>query len=78
MAQEAPSAVRFFTSDHPALANTLRGRLEKLRAQYVEQMGGGFAQDWGDYKRRAGEIGGIDQALQICIETDNDLRKGER
>lgn len=78
MAQEQPSAVRFFTSDHPALAQTVRWRLEKMRAQYIEQIGAGSAQDWGDYKHRAGVINGLDQAIQVCITIDGEMRKADR
>ena len=77
MANERPSAVRLFAPDHPALAVTVRARLEKQRENQIEQMATGYAQEWGDYKQRVGIVKGLDEAIQICLNVEQEL-KSER
>ena len=77
MANERPSAVRLFAPDHPALAVTVRARLEKQRENQIEQMATGYAQEWGDYKQRVGIVKGLDEAIQICLTVEQEL-KSER
>lgn len=67
------SAVHYFAPEHPQIARTLRGKIEKERRDLVAQLADGFAQDWGDYKHRAGVIKGLDLALQLCIAAESDL-----
>jgi len=68
MATQQPSAVRFFAVDHPAVAGTVRAKLEKYRRDLIEELT--VAADWGDYCRRAGRVEGIDAAIQHCIDVD--------
>lgn len=70
------SAVRMFVPEHPAIARTVRGKLERRRAECAEQLAAGLAQDLSDYKHRSGVIRGIDEAIQMCIDTENELNKG--
>jgi hypothetical protein len=70
MATQQPSAVRFFAVDHPAVAGTVRARLEKYRKEIFEQFPA--SSDWGDFKFRAGRLQGIDDALQHCIDVENE------
>lgn len=77
MAQERPSAVRLYAPDHPALAITVRSQIEQQRNKLIEENGTGNAQDWGDYKSRAGVIMGLDLALQICINIESEIRRQE-
>lgn len=77
MATPTPSAIRLFAPDHPALAVTVRARLEKERNSQIEQMATGYAQDWGDYKQRVGIVKGLDEAIQICLNVEQEL-KSER
>lgn len=71
----AMGSVRYFTSDSPAIGRTVRGKLERRRAELVAQLSEGFAQDWADYNRRAGVVRGLDEALQICIEVETELNR---
>ena len=73
MATQQPSAVRFFAVDHPAVAGTVRARLEKRRKDLVEELA--FAADWGDYSRRAGRLEGIDNAIQLCIDVETEAQE---
>lgn len=68
-----PVAVHFFAPEHPALAHTVRAKLETQRAKLVAEVADGFASDWPDYRQRVGIIKGIDEAIQCCIETENNL-----
>jgi hypothetical protein len=76
MATQQPSAVRFFAVDHPAVAGTVRERLEKRRKDLVEELA--FAKDWGDYSRRAGRLEGIDNAIQHCIDVETESQERNR
>ena len=68
-------AVRFLVPDNPAAPRTLRGRLEKLRAEQGEQLIKGYAQDWGDYCKRQGEIKGLDVAIRECEAVESEQRE---
>ena len=70
---DRPSAVRIFAPEHPNLARTLRAKLEKERAGLAANITDGLAQDWADYKHRAGVIKGIDAAIQLCINAESEL-----
>jgi hypothetical protein len=70
MATQQPSAVRFFAVDHPAVAGTVRARLERYRKELVET--GYMATDWGDFKFRAGRLRGVDDAIQHCLDVENE------
>lgn len=73
MAGNPSSAVRFYSPEHPALAHTVRGKLEVRRAKLSAEITDGFSSDWPDYRQRVGVIKGIDEAIQCCIETENNL-----
>lgn len=75
MAGERQSAVRLFASDHPALAHTVRARLEKQRDDLISQVGTGYAQDWANYKYCVGTIQGLQDAIDICKQTESDMEK---
>lgn len=64
----AETAVRFFAPDNPALARTLRGHLEKMKAEKILQLVS--AQDWPDFKQRRGEILGLEAAITECVEAE--------
>lgn len=70
-AAERQSAVRFFAPDHPTLANTLRAKLEKRKAELM--LGMTYAGDWADFNQRRGVIFGLDEAIAFCAETEKDL-----
>lgn len=76
MATQQPSAVRFFAVDHPAVAGTVRARLEKYRRELVEQFQS--AVDWGDFKYRSGRLQGVDDAIQHCIDVENESAERTR
>ena len=73
MAAPQPSAVRFFAPDHPALAATIRARLEQRRADLIEELL--LASDWADFNKRRGVVKGIDEALLHCSEVERDLNE---
>jgi len=66
-----PTAVRLFASDHPALARTVKARLERRRLELIEQLTG--AQDWADYKHRIGVIEGLREAAMHCDDVHKEL-----
>lgn len=71
----ADSALRLYAENHPALAGTLRVRLEARRSELIKQNGEGYSQDWSDYKHRAGVIQGLQDAIDICEQAEKDLEK---
>ena len=73
MAAPQPSAVRFFAPDHPALAVTIRARLEQRRKDLIEELL--LAADWADFTKRRGVVQGIDEALLHCSEVERDLNE---
>lgn len=75
---DSPSAVRFYTPEHPNLARGLRGKLMKERINLVAQLAEGNAQDWADYNKRVGVIRGLDNAIAACDETESELNGGEK
>ena len=75
MPTQRPSAVHLFAPDHPALALTVKARLEAARKQYLEELAMPLGDT--DYQRRAGKVNGLDEAIQICIETENEPKKGD-
>jgi hypothetical protein len=70
MASERPSAVRFFPVDHPAIAGTVRAKLERRRKELMEELL--FAADWGDYNKRVGRVEGLDNAIQHCLDVETE------
>ena len=76
MANERPSAVRLYAPDHPALAITVRARIEQRRKELIEQLM--FPVDWADYNRRAGTVRGLEAALELVDEVEKELTDGRR
>jgi hypothetical protein len=68
---QRPSAVTFFAPDHPRLANTVKAKLEARRAELLD---GIVLLPDDKMPSRAAEIRGIETAIQICIETENELK----
>lgn len=65
-------AFRTFALDQPATARTLKARILKHRQDRLTEIGEGYAQDWGDYKHRAGVIEGLLLAAGICEELEKE------
>lgn len=76
MPNERPTALRFFAPDHPKLADSMRAKLESRRDELLEQLLMPLPHD--DYNRRAGAILGLDEAIQMCIDTELELRQRDR
>lgn len=76
MATQQPSAVRFFPIDHPAMAGTVRGRLEKRRRELLDEVMA--ANEWGDYCLRKGRVEGVDNAIQHCLDVENETTERNR
>lgn len=68
---DSVSSVSFFVPDTPKLTRNLRGKLSEERLKRIEQLVG--AEDWPDFKQRLGAIRGLEIALKLCIETEQDL-----
>ena len=68
----ADTAVTIFPLDHPRLARTLVGKLEVRRVALMAQLANGNAEDWPDYKERVGVIRGLQEAIDIAKETEQD------
>lgn len=73
----ADRAIRLYAEDHPALARTLRVKLEKRQLELASQMAAGSVQDWPDYKLRLGVIRGLQEAIDMC-EAEEKSQDGDR
>jgi hypothetical protein len=69
----ADSAFRITAAEHPSIARTLRGKLETMRNQLVDTLANGYAQDWADYRHKVGIRIGLDHAIELCRDTEQDL-----
>ena len=58
--------------DTPRVARTIRGKLERRRAELAEFIVQGTVMDWADYKRRVGVLEGIDEALRVCDDIEKE------
>lgn len=65
--------LRIFALDHPHVARTLYGRLKKRQEELVVQNGIGLAEDFADYRHRAGVIHGLQEAIDLCEQTNKEL-----
>jgi hypothetical protein len=54
--------------DHPRLAGHLLSRLQKQRAEMIENIAKNLAQDFPEYKRLCGVIEGLDIAISLAEE----------
>jgi hypothetical protein len=68
----ATPAVRFYSEDHPALARTLRVKLDQYRDTLITALGDGLAQDFADYRYRAGKIAGLKDAIDLCEQAEKE------
>lgn len=64
--------VAFFVPDHLVIVRTLRMKL--LDVLDNETLHLKDAQDWEDFKQRLGRVQGIETALRILTETEQDMR----
>lgn len=76
MATQRPSAVSFFPVDHPAIAGTVRGKLESYRKQLMEELA--VSTDYPDFKFRLGRVQGVDDAIQHCLDVENESLEKNR
>ncbi len=58
--------------DTPRVARTIRGKLEKRKAELADFIVHGQIMDWADYKRRVGVLEGIDEALRVCDDIEKE------
>jgi hypothetical protein len=61
--------------DHPALNLKVSDRLRAQMAEYERQLGIGSASDWPDYCTRTGTIRGLREAIEICDQIEDELRR---
>ena len=76
MTAPRPITTRFYEKDHPALANSLAGRLRLQEKEHVGQLAEGLASDWPDYKERCGYLRALRDAIAICEEAQKNLVGG--
>jgi hypothetical protein len=74
MADTRTSPVRYFVPETPQFTRNLRQKLADERTKLAEQVASGIALDFAVYKERCGVIKGIDIALKLCTEIEQDLR----
>lgn len=75
MAALPADPVRLYAEDDQRLPRTLAGRLRKHRADLAQQLVDGYAQDWADYKHRTGVLRGLDEAIQMCEQANEELTR---
>ena len=68
------SPLNFFIPDTPQMARNLRAKLLEEHHKLLGQLGAGIAQDWGDYKYKAGVAQGLSLAIRLCAEAEKELR----
>ena len=71
----ADSSVAIFPLDHPRMARTFAGRLEKRRLELQTQLAQGNAEDWPDYKERVGVMRGLTEAIDIAKQLEQELER---
>lgn len=70
------SAFEVYALDTPQAARTIKGKLEKARADLVSVLAApNTVKDWADYRHRVGVIEGIDEALRVCDDLDKEAEK---
>jgi hypothetical protein len=65
--------IRFFAPEHPELPRTLRDALQLRIRELGEQITGGYASDWADYRRRVGHLNGLRDAMAICAQLEKEF-----
>jgi hypothetical protein len=67
------SPVRYFVPETPQFTRNLRAKLKDERDKLAEQIASGNAGDFAVYRERCGVIKGLDIALKLCTEVEQDL-----
>ena len=67
------TALRLYAEDHPHLTNKLSAKIRKRMAELSGHVASGISADWPDYKHRTGVIAGLNEALELCEQTEADL-----
>ncbi len=68
----ASSPVSYFIPESPQFTRKLREKLMEERDKRRAQLE--LAADWPDYKHRVGAIAGLEIAIRLCIEIEQDMR----
>lgn len=69
MAAESP--VRMYSVDDHRTPRRLADKLTAMRREKLDSLP--LAQSWDDFKRRTGHIAGLDDAIAVCAEIDEEL-----
>jgi hypothetical protein len=73
IAVDQDSGFHVFALDHPAAARTHRAKLAKLKEDQVKQLlSPGIVKSWEDYKQRIGRLQGLDDALNLLSEAEQE------
>ena len=73
MTDQPTEPVRFFVDDDQRLPQTVASQLKLVRKKKVDELGGGYAQTFEDYKLRVGFIKGLEAAIEICEEAEKEF-----
>lgn len=72
--EQAAAPVRFYIDDDARLPKTVKSGLLQLLRVTGEQVAGGYPQDWGAYRQQVGYIKGLEAAIGLCEEADEEFR----
>ena len=65
-------AARLFAVDTPGAIRTIAQRISQRQTDLLNELP--YASDWADYSKRRGVLFGLQEALQICTEIDEEER----
>jgi hypothetical protein len=72
MGHAPQAAVSFFIPDNATRVRSLRSKLEARKAEHMAFLAGGMAQDFPDYRYRVGQILGLIEAIEFCLQAEKD------
>jgi len=67
-----PDPVTFYFPDHPHSLRTLRQKLEEEHEKRVHELV--VSDKWEDFTERRGVIRGLEIALKLCNDLEQDMR----
>ena len=69
----AERAVRYLSPDHPQLTVTVHQRISARAQKLVDEIVGGYCQDWPDYRNKIGQLHAMRQDMIECEEVEQEL-----
>ena len=68
-------AFRVYSMDAPQQPRTLKEKINRRRNELANYIVNGQVSDWADYRRRIGVIEGLEEAMVLCDEVEDEQRK---